>query len=206
MGNQGTAYLGLFLIAFSLYAAQLKKTPISASATEVRAQAPGAEPTPVQPPQARIQVLYDLLTSDNRFTNKIDGVRVSPVKNDFTVTLIGDEIYTDGGFSVNDSWNSILDKLAVILKSEKGLMIEISGYADEDNLKEKQPGDYGSSAFAFSYARAEWLAHYFERKHGIPIKKTFILRGLGSVPQGKKIEMRFYFSSAFSGELRSGAS
>ena len=198
MRNQITIYLGLFLIVFGLYAVQLKKIP-HATGAATKEVAELVASTPVPAPQNRIQLLYDQLRSQKIFSNTVDGVRLfpkqPPVKSDFMITLYGDEVFSDENFAINPPWETVLDQIADLFKKELGLKMEISGYADADNLREQKPSDYGSSAFAFSYARAEWLAHYFERKDGLSISKILVLRGMGAVPQGKKIELRFYFSS-----------
>ena len=194
MRNQGLIYIGLFLIAFGLYASQLKKKP---HVENKPVETPMLEPTPASASQARIQVLYEKILADKMFTSKIGGIKLTParppVNNDFTITFTGDEIFTNEGFSIHESLASTLDFLAETIKSEHGLMVEISGYADANSVLEVKPSDYGSSALAFSFARAEWLAHYFEQTHGISVSKTLILRGMGAVPQGKKVELRFYF-------------
>ena len=75
-------------------------------------------------------------------------------------------------------------------------MVEISGFADLDHPLEKSTNDEGASAYAFSFSRAEWLAHYFERMHGISIQKNLVLKGMGAVSEGRKIELKFYFNSS----------
>jgi outer membrane protein OmpA-like peptidoglycan-associated protein len=196
MRNQAQVYLGLFLIAFCLYAAQLKKktpAPIKATSTSLL----DSTPTPV--PQTRMQILYEKISGKKFFSNRIGGIKLTPakgpVKNDFTITFFGEETFTDEGFSIHPSWHTALDELAETIKTELGLHVEIAGFADQDNPKEKSPSDYGSSPYAFSFARAEWLAHYFERKHRINISKVFVLKGMGAVSEGKRIELRFYYNS-----------
>ena len=200
MRNNGVVYLGLFVMMAGLYAAQVKKS----AHAEVKVEPRLVESTPTPLPQNRIQLLYEKLGALKMFSNTVEGVRLIPVhppiKDSFTIILYGDEIFSDEDFAAHDSWNTVLDKIAFYFKSEPGLRIEISGYADSDNEKERQASDYGASAYAFSYARAEWLAHYFERRHGIPIVGSFILRGMGAVPRGKKISLRFYFRSSLSDE------
>ncbi len=201
MRNQGLVFLGLFLITFGLYASQLKKKAI----TEKSRLTTLLAPAPTAKPQTRIQVLYEIVSSQKYFSNRISGIRLTPthaqVKNDFTITYSGEEIFSDEGFSIHESLRTSLDSLVEIMKAQHGLKVEISGYADADNPKEKKPSDYGSSALTFSFARAEWLAHYFERKHGILISKYFILRGMGAVPQGKKIELRFFYGSSLTSDI-----
>jgi len=204
MRNQGVIYLGLFLMMAGIYAAEVKKS----AHAEVKAVPHLQESTPVPAPQNRIQLLYEKLSALKMFSNTVEGVRLIPVhppiKDSFTIILYGDEIFSDEDFAAHDTWNTVLDKIAYYFKNEPGLRIEISGYADLDNEKERKSSDYGASAYAFSYARAEWLAHYFERKHGIPIADSFVLRGMGAVHQGKKITLKFYFRSSLSDE-NSGA-
>ena len=196
MRNQAQVYLGLFLIAFGLYAAQLKKKPALLHKADPLTL---LESTPTPAPQTRMQVLYEKVAGEKFFSNRIGGIKLSPatgpVKHDFTITFFGEEIFTDEGFSIHPSWHTALDDLAEIIKTEPGLHVEIAGYADQDNPKEQSPSDYGSSPYAFSFARAEWLAHYFERKHRIPIGKVFVLKGMGAVSEGKRIELRFFYNS-----------
>ena len=195
MRKQGLIYLGLFLITFGLYAAQLKKKP------RVENKVVPSLVTQLQPdvPQARIQILYDKIYSEKMFASKISGIKLTPshppVNSDFIITFFGEDVFTDEGFSIHESFGSTLDFLAQLIKAEHGLTVEISGFADLGNAHEEKSSDYGSSPLAFSFARAEWLAHYFEQKFGISIPKTLILRGMGAVPQGKKIELRFYFNN-----------
>lgn len=201
MRKQSVIYLGLFLMMFGLYAAQLKKK--AAVKTQSETPALVTEEEEIKRTQTRVQLLYEKVSALSVFRTRISGIRLlpasPPVKNDFMISLSGDEIYNDGGFSIHESWGTVLDSLAVIIKAEPGLSLEISGFADENNPKEKAASDYGSSALAFSYARAEWLAHYFERKHGIEIQKTFVLRGMGAIPMGKRIDLRLYYSKPSSG-------
>jgi outer membrane protein OmpA-like peptidoglycan-associated protein len=181
-------------MVFGLYAAQLKKKVHSTPVAKIAEILPEAEKIP----QTRIQIVYDLIVADRLFSNKISGIKLlpaqPPVINDFLITFSGDEMFTDDGVAIHESWNSALDFLAEIILKERGLKVEISGYA-ESNAK---------NGLAFSFSRAESLAHYFERRHGISISKTFVLRGMGPVPQGKKIELRFYFNAS-SGANNSGA-
>jgi outer membrane protein OmpA-like peptidoglycan-associated protein len=194
MRKQGVIYLGLFIMVFGLYAAQLKKNS-AVKNTKISMMVPEDEEVKIA--QTRIQLLYDQVFEASVFKNKVSGVSLKPmsppVKNDFTISFSGDEIYTGGDFSIHESWGTVLDFLAGVIKSAPGLEVEVSGFANENDPREKSPTDYGSSPFAFSFARAEWLAHYFERKHGLVIKKTFVLRGMGAIPQGKRIDLRFHF-------------
>lgn len=205
MRKQGVIYLGLFLMVFGLYAAQLKKKPPVKN--ELASSAYEQEPEEFKIAQTRIQLLYDQVSEASVFKNKTVGIRLTPaqapVRNEFRVTFSGEEVFKEGDFAIHESWTTILDFLAGLIKKEAGLHVEISGFADQDSMREKSASDYGSSALTFSFARAEWLAHYFERKHGISIQKTFVLRGMGAVPQGRKIVLRFYFRDSFS-RLNSG--
>lgn len=196
MRNQATIYLGLFLIAFGLYAAQLKKKQGSVVEVKPSTMVLTEEPSPTPSSQNRLQLLHEKVVLGSFFRNHVAGISLypssAPIK-DFTVTLAGDEVYADQEADIHESWNSALDFLAGLIKQEPGLHVEISGYADESKPKEQKPVDFASSSLTFSYARAEWLAHYFERKHGIAIQKYFVLRGMGAVERGKKIELRFYY-------------
>ena len=178
MRNQSIIYLGLFLIAFGLYASQIKKIP---RASEVKPVTSLVESTPVPAPQNRIQVLYDKISAQKIFSNTVDGVKLTPshapIKNDFIITLYGDEMFSDENFSISTSWTNVLDQIADFFKPELGLKMEITGYADADNTREQKPSDYGNSAYAFSYARAEWLLFESTRSNTIhyevgAIKKT----------------------------------
>ena len=106
-----------------------------------------------------------------------------------------DEAYETGAFAVRENWYPFLDQLGKYLNQEykNGILVKINGYADLNSPQEKTPSDYGSSDLTFSYARAEWVARYFERKFGIPIRTVCMLTGMGAVQNGKKVELIFYY-------------
>ncbi len=192
---QAQVFLGLFLIVFGLFAAQIKKKP---STIEAKPNPLFIEPTPEPISQTRIQVLYDQVAIEKIFSNQISGVKLLParasVKNDFKIIFEGDEVYSDHAISVHSSWETTLDFIAELIKKNPGLHVDIAGFADLENPKENKPSDF-PTALASSFARAEWVAHHFERKHGIIVAKSMVLMGMGAVPQGKKLVLRFYYGT-----------
>ncbi len=202
MSNRSTIFSGLFVMIFGLYAYELKKhVPDSEKPRSVLGfiAKKEIEAPPRQGP--RIEVAYDKLSKDPVFAGKFEGIYLIPapvagveIGRDFMLVLQGDEVFASESASVRDGLHSVLDHAAEFLHSEPGMKVEISGFADENDLEEQGATDEGRSAYEFSYSRAEWVARYFERQHGFDIPNTFILRGMGPSPKGKRVELRFYFN------------
>jgi flagellar motor protein MotB len=201
-------YMGLFLMAFVLYANE-RNRPAEArpSDTDTEAAAKVADSTPaVNRPviesvpsdlpahgaDAKIQALFQIFLSDAMFSRPADGLRLVREPRAIEIQLYGDDVFTEGEIAVRESWYPVIDRIAEKLTADefkKGLKVEIRGFADEASQREVRSSDFGHSDFTFSFARAEWLARYLERKWGISLQDVFTLKGMGSRPYGKKVEV-----------------
>jgi flagellar motor protein MotB len=195
-------YLGLAVLMMGLFAGQVRQRTIQIPSEEVAT--PGAAPaTKVENP--RVFSAYQALLADPIFTSKIDGITLIPqpdavgtVLDQFVLVLQGSEVYGSRESRIQKSWESLLDRVADILENDPGLKVEISGYADADDPLENRNAENGSSPLAFSFARAEWIARYFETVHGADIANDFILRGMGISPKGKRVELKFLIPQSVS--------
>jgi flagellar motor protein MotB len=201
-------FMGLFLITFGLFAKE-RMRPHTVSVSEgVQASSlnvvdvPDSKTpaviegrdsnTPSRGSNLKVQALFQNFMSDALLASKADGMRLAREPNAMMVQLYGEDVFADGATDVHESWYPVLDRIAAKLTADefkKGLRVEIRGFADEASPREQKPSDFGRSDFAFSFARAEWLARYFERKWRIPLQEAFTLKGMGARPYGKKLEI-----------------
>jgi flagellar motor protein MotB len=186
------AWIGLFIVFFVLYAQERKKV-LTLPPAEVSPQA--ALPQVSAQPSQRLMDLSRRLQGDSLFAVQADGLRVDYRLREIAVQFYGEEVYSEGDFAVRESWYTAIDRFAEILKSEmdRGLKIEIVGYTDASVAAEKKPTDFGDSDYALSFARAEWLARFFERRALIPIRERVRLSGAGANKLGRQVEVRLSF-------------
>ncbi|MBS1958965.1 MAG: OmpA family protein [Bdellovibrionales bacterium] len=185
------AYLGLFVAFFALYAREHQKILKAGHAEPVK-EAP--VPLPVMASQ-KIQDLSKTFQEDSLFQVRADGLRADYRLESVDVAFYGDEVYGEGAFAIRETWYTAMDRLAELIKPylKRGLKIEVIGYTDIGSLKERRPSDYGESDYALSFARAEWVARFLERRALIPIKERVKITGAGAVKAGRKVEFRFTF-------------
>ena len=206
-------FMGLFLMAFALYANERNQVPVtvvapSGQATEVTvSDVPASGPNrpviegvgsdaPAKGSDVKLLAFFQTLVNDPLFSTHADGLRLVREPRAVMIQLYGDDVFAEGEVEIRESWYSVLDRIASKLTKEefqKGLKVEVRGFADEASSREQKPSDFGRSDFAFSFARAEWLARYFERKWRIPLQEVFTLKGMGARPYGKKIELWFSY-------------
>jgi flagellar motor protein MotB len=200
MRNQAnTIYLGLAVLMMGLFASQVRQHSNQPSVEESAVDHSAAtKRAPIPSDHPRIFAAYHALLADPIFSSKIDGISMIPqpgagttVSDHFVLVLQGSEVFGSREARVQKSWESLLDRIADILDDDPGLKIEISGYADADDPLENRNSESGSSPLAFSFARAEWIARYFETVHGADVAGDFILRGMGLSPKGKRVELKF---------------
>jgi hypothetical protein len=190
-------YVGLFLIAFSLYAASLKKENHSKSG--ITPAAPVEEVVNAEPvtPNAKLLALNAKFSQVFKSKDLPDGLRFERGINDFSgtpevkIVWSGEDIYRAGDFSIRETLYPVIDRMGKLLRAElaNGLRVEIRGFADLDDEVERTAGDYGKSSYAFSYARSEWLAHYLEHHNEIELHDRVQLKGMGAVEKGRKLEV-----------------
>ena len=179
--------MGLFLMAFALYAHERSLHLIKKTTPEVAA----ASPTEVNESRvftSKLEHLYSDLSQEPLFRRPQDGLKLIRERWAVVIQWSGDDVYSDGEFAMRESWYSVLDQVSELIQ-KKAVLVEVVGYADEGSLKERKATDYGASDYAFSFARAEWLSRYFERKGNLKLHGIFTLKGMGAVPHGKKIEL-----------------
>lgn len=191
------AYLGLFVAFFALYAREHQKLLKASGVAAPVQEAPAAAPVPVTMSQ-KIQDLSKSLQEDSLFQVRADGLRADYRLDSVTVSFYGDEVYGEGAFAFRETWYTALDRLSEIVKPylKRGLRIEVVGYTDVGSLKERQPSDYGESDYALSFARAEWVARFLERRALIPIKERVKITGAGAVKVGRKVDLKFTFDQS----------
>jgi flagellar motor protein MotB len=190
-------YVGLFLIAFALYAAEAKKP---ATVITMPAPAPKASIAKITQ-ESKLAALQSKLTEALTTNALPDGILMVQSVNRYSgasellLRWSGDDMYAAGDFAIRETWYTLIDRMAAVIQAElkNGLEVEIRGYADSEDPVEKSPSDYGKSAYAFSFARAEWLARYLERKDQIEIEPHFQLKGMGASESGRKIIVAFTY-------------
>jgi len=204
--RSNTVYLGLAVLMMGLFAGKIRHQehsphPSVAKKNEVTTAEPQTESENV-----RIFTAYQRLLGESFFTQKIEGIAVIPapatgqrLTDHFTVILSGSEVYGSREAHVQKNWETVLDRIADVLDDDPGLKMEISGYADADDPLENRNSENGSSPLAFSFARAEWIARYFETAHGADIAHDFILRGMGLIAQGKRVELKILIPKSAAG-------
>ena len=198
MKNQ-TVYMGLFLMALALYGSELSKKSQSlkkgftANAAESTSESLLAADLLQHPGSVSLDRLFQRLSQNPFFTTQADGLKLKRTADQVVVHFYGDDVYQDGHFAIREEWHPLLDGIANLISSDltRGLKIQIRGYADSESPNEKKPSDYGQSDFAFSFARAEWLARYFEKKWQIRLHPQFELLGMGATEGGKMLEIIF---------------
>jgi len=203
-------FLGLFLMAFALYANERRQLeaqpktkseaagPISATnenGVSVITVPPSSAPPVVETARTadpQLKALFQSFLQDSIFSGRTDGIRIALEPEGLLIQLSGDDVFAEGEPSVRESWYPAIDRIAEKLtpaEFKKGLKVEVRGFADEASEKERSPGDFGHSDFLFSFSRAEWLARYFERKWRMPLKEVFTIKAMGARPYGKKVEL-----------------
>ena len=196
--GSNTIYLGLAILMMGLFASQIRKPSLESPASVIQTNESIANaPLTAAAENPRIFTAYQRLLGESFFTQKLDGISVNPapgtgqrLTDHFTLILSGGEVYGSSDARIQKNWESVLDRIADVLDDDPGLKMEISGYADADDPLENRNADNGSSPLAFSFARAEWVARYFETAHGADISSDFILRGMGPIVQGKRVELK----------------
>ena len=195
-------FLGLFIVFFALYAREhqrVARLSVAAPAVPAATPVPVSAPVPEEPvavsPSQRIRELTERLQGDSLFQVRADGLTARYESDSVTVSFGGEDVYAEGHFAFRETWYTSLDRLASILQPfvSRGLRIEITGYTDIGSLKERHPSDYGESDYALSFARAEWVARFLERRALIPIKERVRLTGAGSVKTGRKVDLKLTF-------------
>jgi flagellar motor protein MotB len=196
-------FLGLFVIFFGLYAREHQRMARAGAGASV-VPVPQSVPAPAAAEQAasgaipvsqRVRELTDALQGDSLFQVHADGLTARYEPDAVTVSFGGDDVYAEGHFAFRETWYTSLDRLASILQPfvARGLRIEITGYTDLGSAKERRPTDYGESDYALSFARAEWVARFLERRALIPIQERVRLTGSGSVKTGRRVDLKFVF-------------
>lgn len=188
-----TLYLGLFVVFFALYAREHQR-----NSAGVLAPALVKEPMKderLAPASRRMQDLTKTLQEDSLFQVRADGLTAIYRFDSVVISFSGDEVFSEGHFAFRETWYTALDHLAELIKPyvQRGLKIEVVGYTDAGSSKERQPSDYGNSDYALSFARAEWVARFLERRSLIPIKERVKLTGAGAVKAGRKVDLKFSF-------------
>ncbi len=193
--NQSVIYLGLFLMAVALYGFEVTQSKANLSAHKDKIVVTQELPPELSP---KLEVLYKRFTADPFFNSQAPGVKVQKNLKTVTITFYGGDVYESGGFAMNESWFSVLDRIEDIIHPEldHGLRVQIKGYADSNDPTERKASDYGDSDLTFSFARAEWVARYFERKWGVSIRNKFEMTGVGAQLNGKRTELVFNYSSS----------
>ena len=181
-------------MAFALYANELKKSKPQISYPTTDDTVEEAPPTK-HVLGGKLMRFYQTLSTDPIFKTGADGLKVLRTEEGVSVQLFGEEVYSNGEFSIRETWYSALDRLAELIKAEipNGLQVEVQGYADDSSELEKKNTEFGRSEYAFAFSRAEWLAHYFEGKWRIPLKGVFTLKGMGAFPHAKKVVLNFSY-------------
>jgi flagellar motor protein MotB len=202
-------FMGLFLMAFALYANERNQVPVTVVAPQGQATEVTVQDVPVTGPNkpvvegvssdapskgadTKLQALFQSFVTDSLFSTHADGLKLVREPRAIMIQLYGDDVFSEGEIEIRETWYSVLDRIAAKLTKEefqKGLKVEIRGFADEASQRELKSSDFGRSDFSFSFARAEWLARYFERKWRIPLQEVFTLKGMGARPYGKKVEL-----------------
>lgn len=196
-------FVGLFAVFFGLYAREHQRVarlvaggaaPVAPAATPAPTLAP-EETVAAVPVSQRVRELTETLKNDSLFQVRADGLTARYEPDSVTIAFGGDDVYAEGHFAFRETWYTSLDRLASILQPfvRRGLRIEITGFTDSGSLKERQPSDYGESDYALSFARAEWVARFLERRALIPIKERVRLTGAGAVRTGRKVELKLVF-------------
>ena len=188
-------YMGLFLILLSLYAVELSKPAQSHEVSKKRVVQPNDESVPIDRGDPRLVSFFERLMHSPVFSSHTDGLKVLFQPNRLLISFYGDDVYQVGAFAFRETWFPVLDELGAALNEEmkKGMHVQIKGFTDQDNPHEKSPTDYNGSDLSFSYARAEWVARYFERKWGMPIHSQFEMIGSGAQPHGNRVDLTFTY-------------
>ena len=187
--NLSVVFMGLFLMGFALYGSVLSQLKMK---TTLQTEATHEETEAVLSINTKLEKLYQKISSDGLFKQeRAQGIDLKKSLKTITLVFYGDEVYEAGAFAMNESWLSALDRLKEYIEPEleHGLRVQIKGYADEQDPKEKASSDYGESDLTFSFARAEWVARYFERKWGFSLRRRFELVGVGARAGGRKTEL-----------------
>lgn len=204
--RSNTVYLGLAVLMMGLFAGQIRNRSTEPQPSVIQSNESIANSASSAAENPRIFTAYQRLLGESFFAQKLDGISVIPapgtgqiLTDHFTLILSGGEVYGSRDARIQKSWESVLDRIADVLDDDPGLKMEISGYADADDPLENRNAENGSSPLAFSFARAEWIARYFETAHGADIASDFILRGMGPIAQGKRVELKILIPKSGSG-------
>jgi flagellar motor protein MotB len=175
MIKQNTPYLALFLIAFSLYAVERNKAHPTFIQKEM------AEPLPAGEVELAPELveIYHRLRVAPVFTQAVDGVKLIKGDHDIRIEIINDELYHEQETAVEDTWLPVLDQIGNVLFKEGELKVVVVFSSNATEEKD---------SFAFSAARAEWVLHYFSRKHQFKLDAgQYRVMGMGKTvdTQGK---------------------
>lgn len=192
--QSATLYLGLFVIFFALFAREHQRLVRLTAAPEAAPPVPVVEPVYATPSQ-KIAELTKVFQNDSLFQVRADGLNASYGSDFVGVTFHGEDVFAEGHFAFREEWYTALDRLGALIQPflKRNLRIEIIGHTDVGSAKERRPTDYGESDYALSFARAEWVARFLERRALIPIKERVKLSGAGATKAGRKVELRFTF-------------
>jgi flagellar motor protein MotB len=191
--KNSTIYVGLFLMAFALYANELNRKPvkrfitaaemtdaIKASGADIAAN-PAINPTENSGETAtadtnakkNIRQFYEKCAEDSILKTAPDGFRLEIHANTVTMVFRGDEVYAFGDFSIQKAWHPVLDRIAELFQAEiaHGLKVQIKGYSDPENALERKTNEFGKSEFGLAYARAEWVGRYMESKLRVSLRE-----------------------------------
>lgn len=175
MIKQNTSYLALFLIAFSLYAVERNKAHPTLIQKEIVEPLPAGE---VELAPELVEIYHRLRVAPV-FTQAVDGVKLIKGDHDIRIEIVNDELYHEQETAVEGTWLPVLDQIGNVLFKEGELKAVVVFSSNATEEKE---------SFAFSAARAEWVLHYFSRKHQFKLDAgQYRVMGMGKTvdPQGK---------------------
>jgi flagellar motor protein MotB len=191
--QNSSIYMGLFVMMLGLYSHSRTTHPNTSDPhTSTKSNSNST--------LSRIQSVYQAISEDPVFSGKVDGVLLIPdpsqkipVTQDFKIVFQGDDAFSSRDHRLRRDFEPVLDDVADLLTHDPGLRIEISGYADANDPRENLHTESELSPHAFSFSRAEWVARYLSLKSGVDLQETFVLRGMGLVNQGKKLELKIHY-------------
>jgi len=106
-----------------------------------------------------------IVSTDKRINTRISSLDDFDVKNSMTVT------FKVGSAALSKEAKEELDKLAEEAKTDKGYVIEITGYASADG-----PEDYNRR---LSQMRADAVVRYLAENHNVPLRRIVTPFGYG---------------------------
>lgn len=188
-------YIGLFLIAFVLFA-QERKLRLSLPTVQLPAEVDLPRPTPFSSLRTRkLEELAELFQRDALFGSGTDGLKLVVQLDRVSLVYQGEEVFGPGDFAVRETWYTSLDRFASIIRPylDRGLRLEILGYTDANSTLDKMTTELGSSSYALAFTRAEWVARFLERRSQLDLQGLVRLTGMGQSPQGRRVEITLQF-------------